>query len=174
MHAGPVDDRDVAIRPDVLAYTSAPLEDDVDVVGYPVLVLFAASSAPDVDWHVRLVDVHEDGCMRFVSHGVMRARYRESVEQPALLTPGETYRFEIRLTPTAIRFAAGHRIGVEVMSSWFPRFERNMCSGAANNLKDADARVATQTVRHAGEYPSRLELPVVPAGSYRAAEFAPR
>jgi putative CocE/NonD family hydrolase len=174
MHAGPVDDREIAAHPDVLAYTSEPLQDDIDVAGRPVLVLFAASSAPDVDWHVRLVDVHDDGSMLFVSHGVMRARFRDSIEQPTLLTPGETYRFAIPLTPTAIRFRAGHRIGVEIMSSWFPRFERNMCSGAANNLQDDDARVATQTVRHDSKWPSRLVLPVIPAGSYRAAEFAPR
>jgi putative CocE/NonD family hydrolase len=174
MHAGPIDDREIALRPDVLAYTSLPLEADLDVVGRPVLVLFAASSAPDTDWHVRLVDVHEDDSALFVAHGVLRARFRESFETPAFLTPGETYRVEVPLTPTAIRFPAGHRIGVEIMSSWFPRFERNMCSGAPNNLKDVDARVATQTVRHDAAAPSHLELPVVPAGAYRGVEFAPR
>jgi putative CocE/NonD family hydrolase len=174
MHAGPVDDLEVATRPDVLVYTSEPLRDDIDVAGRPMLLLFAASSAPDVDWHVRLVDVHEDGSRLFVAHGVMRARFRDSIEQPAFLKPGETYRFAIPLTPTAIRFRAGHRIAVEIMSSWFPRFERNMCSGAANNLKDDDARVATQTVRHDSKWPSQLLLPVVPAGVYPSTEFAPR
>jgi putative CocE/NonD family hydrolase len=174
MHAGPVDDRELALRADVLAYASAPLDEHVDIVGRPVLVLFAATTAPDVDWHVRIVDVHEDGAALFVAHGVMRARFRDSVERPELLEPGETYRFEIPLTPTAIRFPAGHRIGVEIMSSWFPRFERNMCNGAPNNLEDADARVATQTVRHDSRSPSRLVLPVIPPGAYEAVELAPR
>ena len=174
MHAGPIDEREIAQRPDVLAYAGGPLDEDLDVIGRPVLVLHASSSAPDTDWHVRLVDIHEDGAAHFVAHGVLRARYRDTCETPSLLTPGETYRFEIPLTPTAMRFRRGHRVGVEIMSSWFPRFERNMGSGAPNNLKDADARVATQTVRHDEAAPSRLELPVVPVGTYHAVEFAPR
>ena len=174
MHAGPIDDREIALRPDVLSYMSSPLADDLDVVGRPILVLFAASSAPDTDWHARLVDIHEDGSARFVAHGVLRARFRESFETPTFLRPGEIYRVEVPFTPTAIRFAAGHRIGVEIMSSWFPRFERNMNTGALNNLEEATARVAIQTVFHDAASPTQLELPVIPVGSYRGVEFAPR
>jgi len=174
MHAGPIDDRETAIRPDVLTYLTASLAEDVDVVGPVVLELHAASSAPDTDWHARLVDVHPDGRMIFISHGVLRARFRDSFESPSLLEPGAVYPFRIPLTPTAMRFAAGHRIGLEITSSWFPRFERNMNSGAPNNFRDANAHVATQTVMHNASAPSQLRLCVIPKGSYQAANFAPR
>lgn len=174
MHAGPVDDRETAHRPDVLTYATEPLEEDVDVVGPLTFELYASSSAPDTDWHVRLLDVHPDGRMIFVSHGVLRARFRDSFESPSLLNPGTVYRFAVSLTPTAMRFAAGHRIAIEIMSSWFPRFERNMNSGAPNNFRDSDARPAVQTVRHDASSPSHLKLPVVPSNAYGRTSFAPR
>jgi putative CocE/NonD family hydrolase len=174
MHAGPVDDRGIAVRDDVLTYATAPLEEPLDVVGPVSLVLHASSSAPDTDWHVRLVDIHDDGAVRFVCHGVLRARYRDSFEKPTLLEPGEVYPFEIRLTPTAMRFDRGHRIGVEIMSSWFPRFERNMNSGASNNHEASDPQIANQTVLHEAAFPSHLVLPVIPGSPYQAARFAPR
>jgi putative CocE/NonD family hydrolase len=174
MHAGPVDDREVALRDDVLTYVTEPLDDDVHVVGPVTLVLFASSTARDADWHVRLVDVHEDGAMRFVCHGVLRARFRDSFAEPTLLEPNATTRFEVPLTPTAVQFAAGHRLGLEITSSWFPRFERNMGSGAPNNLRDDDATVATQTVFHDDVSPSHVLLPVIHVDGSRAVSFAPR
>src|SRR4029077_8654298 len=89
MHAGPVDDRDTAQRPDVLTYVTDKLEEDVDVVGPVSFQLHASSSARDTDWHARLLDVHPDGRMIFISHGVLRARFRESFEKPSLLEPGK-------------------------------------------------------------------------------------
>jgi hypothetical protein len=173
MHAGPVDDREVAKRHDVVSYLTTPLDEPLYVVGPVTMVLYASSTANDADWHVRLVDVHEDGAMRFVCHGVLRARFRESFSEPTFVKPGEIARLEVRLTPTAIRFEAGHRLGVEITSSWFPRFERNMGSGAPNNLRDADATVATQTIHHDGTSSSRLILPVVEVNGNRAVAFAP-
>ena len=83
-------------------------------------MLYASSSARDTDWHVRLVDVHPDGSARFLCHGMLRARFRESFEEPQLLEPGEVYRFEFGMDAGGVRFLPGHRIRVEVMSSWFP------------------------------------------------------
>lgn len=174
MHTGPVDDRETAHRSDVVTYATDALETDFDVAGPLTLELYAASSAPDTDWHVRLLDVDPDGRMTFVSHGVLRARFRDSFESPSLLDPGTVYRFLVPLTPTAIRFAAGHRIALEIMSSWFPRFERNLNSGAPNNFRDAEPRVAVQRVMHNALYPSHLKLPVVPRDAYQPASFAPR
>jgi uncharacterized protein len=174
MHAGPVDDTATAHRNDVLTYTTEPLVDPLDVVGRVSLVLHASSSARDTDWHVRLIDVDTTGEARFISHGVLRARYRESYAEPKLLEPGVPTRFEIPLTPTAIRFAPGHRIGVEVMSSWFPRFERNMNTGSPNNHLDGEPRTAQQTIFHDATRRSRLVLPVIPPGSYQPSPFAPR
>ena len=164
MHDGPLDERPVAARPDVLCYTSEPLEAPLDVVGPLSLVLYASSSARDTDWHVRLADVHPDGFARFLAHGVLRARFRNSLQDPVLLTPGEIERFEIGLAATGNRFLPGHRIRLEVMSSWFPRFDRNLGSGAENNFLDAQAIVAEQAVFHTESYPSHLLLPVVRSG----------
>lgn len=157
---GPVDDRDVDHRADVLCFTSEPLAEPLDVVGPLSCVLHAASSAADTDWHVRLVDVHPSGYAQFLAHGVMRARYRNSFAEPELLTPGRPERFELDLGATANRFLPGHRIRVEITSSWFPRFERNLNSGAANNHTDASPVTATQTIYHDAERASYVLLPL--------------
>jgi putative CocE/NonD family hydrolase len=158
---GPVDDRAVGGRDDVLCYTSEPLTEPLDVVGPLSCVLHASSSARDTDWHARLVDVHPGGYAQFLSHGLVRARFRHSYERPALLTPGEVEEYTIDLAGTANRFLPGHRIRLEITSSWFPRFERNLNSGAENTYTDASPVVAEQTIHHDGDRPSYLLLPVV-------------
>jgi putative CocE/NonD family hydrolase len=161
MHNGPVDDSQVLERDDVLCYTSEPLDEPLDVAGPLSFVLHAASSAPDTDWHVRLVDVHPDGYAQFLAHGVLRARFRESFERPTLLTPGQVERFEIDLTGTANRFLPGHRIRIELTSSWFPRYDRNLNTGAENPFLDASPVVAEQTVHHDAEQATYVVLPIV-------------
>ncbi|MGH8251644.1 MAG: CocE/NonD family hydrolase [Steroidobacteraceae bacterium] len=159
---GPVDDRTVAARTDVLCYTSAVLTESLDVVGDVKAVLYAASSARDCDWHVRLVDIHPDGSARFLCHGVLRARFRKGYDKVVLLTPDEVTRFDIDMTATGVRFLPGHRIRIEIASSWFPRFDRNKQTGARNFLTDTDtAVVARQSVHHSAIYPSHISLPIV-------------
>ena len=94
LHDCAVDDRLVSIRDDVLCYTSDPLQEPLDVVGRVSCCLYASSSARDTDWHVRLVDVYPDGSARFLCHGMLRARFRNSFEEPELLEPGTVYPFE--------------------------------------------------------------------------------
>jgi putative CocE/NonD family hydrolase len=161
MHNGPIDDRVVDDRPDVLVYVSEPLEQALDVAGPLSVVLHASSSARDTDWHVRLVDVHPDGYARFLAHGLLRARFRESFETPTLLTPGQVECYEIDLGGTANRFLPGHRVRVEITSSWFPRYERNLNTGADNNFLESAATIAEQTVFHDRERPSCIILPLV-------------
>ena len=115
----------------MLTYTSHPLEQALTVIGPVKAVLYAASSAPDTDWVVRLCDVWPDGRSMSVCDGILRARYRESLTQPTLLHPGEVYRFEIDLQATAQVFQVGHCLRVEVTSSDFPRYDRNLHTGAA-------------------------------------------
>ncbi len=159
---GPVDDRPVAARPDVLCYTSAVLTEPVDVVGDVKATLYASSSARDCDWHMRLVDVHPDGSARFLCHGVLRARFRNGYDKTALLKPDEVTRFEIDMTATGARFLPGHRIRVEIASSWFPRFDRNTQTGAQNYLTDTGKPVvARQKVYHTATYPSQVSLPII-------------
>jgi hypothetical protein len=162
MHDGPVDDRVPSTRDDVLCYTTDALTEPVDVVGWVTCRLYASSSARDTDWHVRLVDVHPDGSARFLCQGALRARFRESLEEPELLEPGEVYAFELAMDPTGIRFLPGHRIRVEITSSWLTRWDRNTNSGAPNNFLDATTVVADQTVYHERGRASHVVLPLQP------------
>jgi putative CocE/NonD family hydrolase len=110
------------------------------------------------------VDVHPDGAARFLCHGALRARFRDSLEEPELLEPGKPNEFRISLDATGNRFRPGHRIGLELTSSWFPRYERNLNSGAPNNFVDTSPPVvATQTVFHQRGRASHVLLPVIRA-----------
>jgi putative CocE/NonD family hydrolase len=162
---GSRDQRPVEARPDVLVYTTAPLERDVEVTGAVRLVLHAASSAPDTDWTAKLVDVHPDGPALGVTDGILRARYRDGLDRERLLEPGRPERFVVEVGSTSMLFRRGHRIRVEVSSSNFPRFDRNPNTGGDNARATAsDLRPAHQRVFHDPARPSQLELPIVEAG----------
>ena len=141
----------------MLVYTTEPLAGDVETIGPVTARLFAASSAVDTDWTVKLVDVRPDGYARRVCDGYCRARYRETQSRPSVLEPGRTYEYEIRLLPTAYRFRAGHRIRVEVASSSFPGCDPNLGTGGPFT-EDGPGVQAEQTVFHDAERPSRLIL----------------
>jgi len=159
---GPFDQRPIEGRPDVLLYTSEALAEDLEVTGPVVLVLFAASSAPDTDFCAKLCDVHPDGRSINITEGVIRARFRErNWERPRLIEPGAVLQYEINLQATSNVFKAGHRIRLHVTSSNFPLWDRNPNTGAAPGM-DAALRPARQTVLHDRARPSRLVLPVVP------------
>ena len=160
---GPADQRPVEIHNGVLVYTTPPLGRDVDVTGPVSAVLFAATTARDTDWTAKLVDVYPDGRAINVADGILRARYRDSLSSPALPAPGTVYEYRVDLGSTSNLFKAGHRIRVEVSSSNFPAYDRNLNTG--NGLGDeriGDCVVATQTVFHDSARPSRIILPVVP------------
>lgn len=158
---GPVDQRALEGRDDVLVYTGAELGEDVEVTGPIEAVLYAASSARDTDWIVRLTDVHPDGRSIFLAEGIVRARYRAGDERTEPLEPGEVAEYRIRLYPTSNLFRRGHRIRVDVTSSSFPRFSRNLNTGEDVGT-GTRIEVARQTVLHTAEYPSHVVLPVVP------------
>jgi len=165
MHDGPVDDRPASARSDVLCYTSDILTKPIDVVGEVKGVLYASSSARDCDWHVRLVDVHPDGTARFMCHGVLRARFRKGFDRYASLTPHKVTRFDIDMTATGVRFLPGHRIRIEIASSWFPRFDRNPQTCAKNWMTDESSPViARQVVKHDYQHPSHIVLPIITDG----------
>ena len=159
---GPWDQRELEARDDVLTYTSDELDADVEVIGPAEITLFAASSAKDTDFIVRICDVYPDGRSIFLTEGILRARYRgsEAGERTELLEPGEVAEYRIRLYPLANLFAKGHRIRLDVTSSSFPRFSRNL-----NNGEDVGTstriEVARQTILHTDVYPSHVSLPVV-------------
>jgi putative CocE/NonD family hydrolase len=155
---GVQDQRGVEARGDVLVYTSDTLERDTEVTGHVTLDLWAVTSADETDWTAKLVDVHPDGRALNVCDGILRASFRDSLESPSPIQPGEPYRYRVDVGPTAMLFRKGHRIRLEVSSSNFPAYAR--CTGAPHH-QSADMTPATQTVLHDGSHASCLELPVV-------------
>jgi len=158
---GPRDQRKVEERRDVLVYSTAPLEHDLEVTGPVRLDFFASSSAVDTDFTAKLVDVYSDGTAINLCEGILRARYRDSRESPTLLTPGQVYPLTIDLWATSNVFKAGHRIRLEVSSSNFPRFDRNLNTGEPAATSERMA-TATNTILHDSEHPSTLLLPLIP------------
>ena len=159
---GPMDQRPVEERPDVLCYTSPPLDADMEMTGPIKVTLFASSSAPDTDFTAKLVDVYPFGCAVNIVDGIVRARYREGPTDPSPIEPGRIYEYKIDLGPTANVLRRGHRIRLEVSSSNFPHYDRNPNTGHEFG-KDAQVRVAEQTVLHSDAYRSHVVLPVVRA-----------
>jgi len=155
------DRRAIEARADVLVYTSATLEADLEVTGPVMARLHAASTAPDTDFTVALVDVFPDGHAHLVQDGILRARFRDSIEHPTPIEPGRVYAFTVDLWSTSHVFKAGHRVRVEVSSSCFNRYDRNPNTGepfgrAARPVK------ATQTIHRGPARPSHIVLPVMP------------
>jgi putative CocE/NonD family hydrolase len=157
--AGPKDQTAAETRHDVLVFTSAELDSDLEVTGPVKAVLYAATSARDTDWTAKLVDVYPDGRPISLCDGILRARYRDSLREPKLLDPGKIYRYEIDLWVTSSVFLRGHRIRVEISSSNFPRFDRNLNTGEPCGTGTTWEK-ATQTVYHDGDHPSHVFLPV--------------
>ena len=159
---GPRDQRVLERRDDVLCYTSEPLAADLEVIGPIEMVLYAASSARDTDFIVRLCDVYPNGRSIFLAEGMLRARYRGSVagESVELLEPDEVAEYRIRCYPAANVFRRGHCLRLDVTSSSFPRFSRNLNTG--EDIATATRiEVARQAVLHTDVYPSHVLLPVV-------------
>jgi putative CocE/NonD family hydrolase len=157
----PTDQREIERRDDVLVYTTAPLAAPIETTGPIVAHVWAASSATDTDFTVKLVDVFPDGTARMLTDGILRARYRAGKTAPQLLTPGRAEALTIDVGATSNVFAAGHRIRIEISSSNFPRFDRNPNTGAPFG-ESAELRRAEQTVFHDRQRASHIVLPVVP------------
>ena len=158
---GPLDQRELEQRPDVLVYTSDPLPADLDVIGSVEAVLHVSTSGADTDFTAKLVDLHPDGCAYVVCDGIRALRHRDSLERISPVRPGEIYELGVSLGPTAMRFERGHRLRLEVSSSNFPRFARNPNNGVVpTKATQADLTSARQVVHHDAARPSRLVLPV--------------
>jgi len=159
---GPLDQRQIEAREDVLCYTTLPLERPVEVTGPIELVLHVSSSARDTDFTGKLVDVHPDGRAEILTDGILRARYRQSLSSPVLMELGQVYELRIDLEATSNVFLTGHRIRLEVSSSNFPRFDRNSSTGGTiASEQERDFVQAINRVYHSQVYPSHLVLPVI-------------
>lgn len=158
---GPRDRRKIEQRADVLVYTSEPLKEGIEITGPVSATIFAASSAIDTDFTAALIDVFPDGQAIILTEGICRARFRNGTDNPEFLEPNKPYEFAIDMWDTSNTFLAGHRIRIEVSSSNFPRYNRNLNTG--NPIAtDTEIRVAHQTVFHDAEHPSHVLLPVIP------------
>jgi len=158
---GPMDQRSVERRNDVLVYTGDPLKQDLEVTGPIRVVLYASTSAPDTDFTAKLVDVFPNGEARNLTDGILRLRYRKGLDKAELAKPGEIYTLTIDAGVTSNVFLAGHRLRVEISSSNFPRFDRNPNTG--RSLADETVfKTAQQGVYHGEIYPSHVLLPVIP------------
>ncbi|MGH9512620.1 MAG: CocE/NonD family hydrolase [Terriglobales bacterium] len=157
---GPRDQRSVEARDDVLIYSTPPFTQDTEVTGPVTLELYAKSSAVDTDFTAKLVDVGPDGFARNLTEGIVRARYRDSQEKPELMNPGQIYKFIIDLWSTSNVFLKGDSLRLEISSSNFPRFDRNLNTG--EDIAFAQRYVsATNAIYHDAGHPSALTLPII-------------
>ena len=159
---GAVDQRPVEKRKAVAVYTSDVLEDGVEVSGSLEAVLYVSSSAKDTDFVAKLVDVHPDGTAYLIQEGVLRARWRNGLDEKAFMEEGEVYEVRVDMEATHNYFAPGHRIRLDISSSSFPRWDRNLNTGGSN-FDESEGVIAVNTIHHSPEHPSHLLLPVVDA-----------
>jgi predicted acyl esterase len=157
---GAFDQAEIETRHDVLVYSTPPLKQGVEVTGLLKMVLYVASSAKDTDFTGKLVDVYPDGRAFIIQEGILRARYREGFTKKVWMKPGGIYKLDVDLHATSNYFKPGHRIRVEVSSSNFPRFDRNLNTGG-NNFDETEWVIAENTIHHSKKYPSHIILPVI-------------
>src|SRR5580704_5683830 len=159
---GPRDQRAAENRNDVLVYSTKPLTEDMEVTGPVTLELWAKSSAVDTDFTAKLADVSPTGFAMNLTDGILRMRYRDSQLKPEMMNPDQVYKITVDLWATSNVFKKGHILRLEVSSSNFPRFDRNLNTGA-EQATSRDFISATNSILHDAEHPSALLIPVIPA-----------
>lgn len=160
VQGGSFDQQEMELREDILVYTSEPLVNGMEVSGFIQAKLFLSSDVKDTDLTIKLIDVYPDGKAYNLDETIQRVRYREGYEKEVFMENGKIY--EINMTPmsTSNYFEKGHRIRIEISSSNFPRFDRNMNTGG-NNYDETEGVVATNNIHHSSKYPSSISLPIM-------------
>ena len=148
-------------RKDLVTYTTAPLEKDIEITGPMTAELWAATKGKDTDWNVMVQHVYPDGRAERIQDGVMRARFREGFDRPSLLKSGKIYKYDIDLWFTSRVIPAGHRLRVVVASAAFPKYDRNLNTGG-DNERDTRYVVVRQRILHDRAHPSFVRLPIIP------------
>ena len=161
IQGGAFDQSEMELRPDILVYSTEPLREGIEVSGPVTVTLYVSSDARDTDFTVKLIDVDPEGHAYNLDETIQRARYREGYDRQVWMEDGEVYEVVLGPLNTSNYFAAGHRIRIEVSSSNFPRFDRNMNTGGSN-YDEVDGVVARNAVHHSSQHPSRITLTVVP------------
>jgi putative CocE/NonD family hydrolase len=171
---GAFDQRRTEMRQDVLVYTSQPFKEGIEVTGPIVPTLFVSSDAKDTDFTVKVLDVYPDGRAYNLDESIQRMRYRDGYDKPlAWMEKGKVYKVVLQPLTTSNYFPAGHRLRIEVSSSNFPRFDRNLNTGG-NNYDEATAVIAHNAVHHSKQYPSSVTITVVKPRTTTTAAAAPR
>ncbi len=160
VQGGAFDQQEMEKRQDILVYTSEPLKEGVEISGFIETTLFVSSDVKDTDFTVKLIDVYPDGKAYNLDETILRARYREGFTKEVFMENGKVYKLELSPMSTSNYFAAGHKIRIEISSSNFPRFDRNMNTGG-NNYDEAIGVTAHNKVHHSATYTSQIKLPMV-------------
>lgn len=162
-HPGAIDQRPLEARNDVLVYSTPPLEKGIEVSGPITVTLYVSSDAKDTDFTVKLIDVSPDGTAYNIDENIQRARYRDGYDKPPVwMQPGQVYKIVMQPMQTSNYFAPGHRLRIDVSSSNFPRYDRNLNTGG-DNVSETHGVVAHNAIHHSTEYPSSITLSVMPA-----------
>ncbi len=160
VQGGAFDQKGLEVREDILVYSTDPLEEGVEVTGFIEPTLYVSSDAKDTDFTVKLIDVYPDGTAYNLHETIMRARYREGYDREVFMENGKVYKLELTPLATSNYFKKGHRIRIEISSSNFPRFARNLNTGG-NNYDEKEGVVARNKIHHSAEYPSHIKIPIV-------------
>ena len=156
---GSFDQSEMELRDDILVYTSDVLEKDTEVSGFIESVLYVSSDAKDTDFTIKLIDVHPDGKAFNLDETIQRVRYREGYDKEVFMEKGKVYKLNMSPMSTSNLFKKGHRIRIEISSSNFPRFARNLNTGG-NNFDETESVMAVNKIHHSKTYPSRIMLPI--------------
>ncbi len=159
VEGGAFDQQKIEERTDILVYTTDVLEEGVEVTGFIETELYVSSSAKDTDFTIKIIDVYPDGTAYNLDETIQRVRYREGYDKEVFMEKGEVYKLELTPMSTSNYFEKGHRIRIEISSSNFPRFARNLNTGG-NNYDESEAVVAQNMVHHSKKYPSQVRLPI--------------
>jgi putative CocE/NonD family hydrolase len=160
VEGGSFDQREMEEREDILVYTTAPLKEGIEVSGFIESVLYLSSDVKDTDLTIKLIDVLPDGTAYNLDETIQRVRYREGYEKEVFMKKDQVYKVELTPMATSNYFKKGHRIRIEVSSSNFPRFSRNLNTGG-DNFDETESVVALNRIHHSKRYPSHIKLPVV-------------
>ena len=159
IQAGSFDQRDLERRKDILVYTSKPLVEGIEVTGFIEATLFVSSDAKDTDFTIKLIDVYPDGRAFNLDETIQRVRYREGYDKEVFMEPGNVYKLPMSPMATSNFFGPDHRIRIEISSSNFPRFARNLNTGG-NNYDESIGVVANNKIHSSEEYPSHIRIPI--------------
>ncbi|MEM9325025.1 MAG: CocE/NonD family hydrolase [Bacteroidota bacterium] len=160
IQGGSFDQREMESRNDILVYTSDPLTEGVEITGFIESSIYVSSNVKDTDFTIKLIDVHPDGSAYNLDETIQRARYREGYEKEVFMEEGEVYKIDFTPMSTSNYFKPGHRIRIEISSSNFPRFMRNLNTGG-NNYDETEGVIAHNSVHHGPDFSSQIRLPVI-------------